>query len=244
MSIVREAVEERVGEKGVVEQTHPLIHMAAARHDRGGPAVPLDHHLVEVLGLHGAQALESEIINDEDGRIDQADELLPEGVVRPALVQPLQKGLRPEHEDTEPSPHGGMAQGIGQVRLPDSDGAADQDVLVVVNEGEVEEIPHPLPVERDWDVPLEPLDRLVGIEGALSYPPLYRPLVPPLDLVTQHKFQKLLVGELLSPRVGDPLHEGEEDAREAEPLEHLFQFGLDLHISSFIWSRSSARAAL
>ena len=65
--------------------------------------------------------------------MDQADELLPEGVVRPALVQPLQKGLRPEHKNVEPSPHGGMAQGIGQVRFSDSHRTADDDILVIAD---------------------------------------------------------------------------------------------------------------
>ena len=61
----------------------------------------------------------------------QADELFSEGVVRPALVQSLQKGLCSEHEHVESPPHGGMAQGIRQVGFPDPDGAADDDVLVV-----------------------------------------------------------------------------------------------------------------
>ena len=41
VSIVRQAIEERVGEKGVVEQAHSFIHMSTARHDSGGPPVPL-----------------------------------------------------------------------------------------------------------------------------------------------------------------------------------------------------------
>ena len=138
-----------------------------------------------------------------------------------------------------------MAQGIGQVRFSDSHRTADDDILVIADKGEIEEVPDPLPVQRDRDVPFEPLDRLVGVERPLPYPPLDGSLIPPLDLVAQDELQKILVGELLSSRVGDPLYEGEEDAREAEPPEHLFQFSPDFHSSSFMvgglpWSPVSA----
>lgn len=109
MGIVGKPIEEGVGEKGIIEEPHPFLQGPCARDDGGGPLVPLDHYLIEILGLGCRQSLKSEVVDDEDVRMDKLDELFTEGVIRSRLMKPFEEYLRSHHQHVEAPPHGTVA---------------------------------------------------------------------------------------------------------------------------------------
>jgi len=65
IGIVGEAIEGALGQDGIVEEGDPFLDGPVGGDDGGAPAMTLDDHLVEVAGLLGIEAAESEVIDDE-----------------------------------------------------------------------------------------------------------------------------------------------------------------------------------
>lgn len=68
MRAMREAIERAVGEDGLVEERHPLIHGAIVRDDGGGAPVPLDQDVEEVTGLPVSLRKPEVVENSRRGR--------------------------------------------------------------------------------------------------------------------------------------------------------------------------------
>ena len=94
--------------------------------------MPIEDEFVEVGGLLGGQAMETQVIEDEQvGREER-----PEGAVHRVVHSGLGQG--PEEEVGVDEAHGvsgadgGVAQGLGEEALADTGGAHQQDMLVPV----------------------------------------------------------------------------------------------------------------
>ncbi len=68
MGAVCEAVEGGVCEDGVGEKADPFAYVAVARDDEAGVAVTLDDERIQVFGLLLAEAMETEVVDDEKVR--------------------------------------------------------------------------------------------------------------------------------------------------------------------------------
>lgn len=67
-----ETVQGALGEDGIVEQGDPLVDGAVGGDDGRGASMALDDDLVEVAGLLGIEAPQSEIIDDQEVWCQQA----------------------------------------------------------------------------------------------------------------------------------------------------------------------------
>ena len=68
---VGQAVQGAVAEDGIIEETEPLVHGPVAGDDEAGRPMAVEDELVQVGGLLGGQAMEAQIIEDEEvGRVD------------------------------------------------------------------------------------------------------------------------------------------------------------------------------
>ena len=90
--------------------------------------------LVEVGGLGGGKGLEGKIIDDEQLDSGQAAVLGFEGVVEAGGGEALEQLVGAGHVDGAAPADGDVAQGGGQVCLPDADGTQDQGAVGCVEE--------------------------------------------------------------------------------------------------------------
>ena len=129
---VGQAVQGAVAEDGIVKEAEPLVHGPVAGVDEAGRPVPVEDELVEVGGLLGGQAMESQVIEDEQvGREER-----PEGavcrVVHSGLGHGSEEVVGVDETDGMFGADGGVAQGLGEEALADTGGAHQQDMLAPV----------------------------------------------------------------------------------------------------------------
>ena len=62
---VGQAVQGAVAQDGIVEETQPFVHGPVAGDDETGRPMPVEDEFVEVGGLLGGQAMETQVIEDE-----------------------------------------------------------------------------------------------------------------------------------------------------------------------------------
>src|SRR4029450_3565269 len=130
MGPVGEAIEGAVGEDRVVEEGDPLLDGAVARDGRGRPTMAFDEDVVEVAGLLGRELPKPEIVHDEEIPGEPAAELPLEGVVGARGMKGVQKLGGLDVADGMTSAAGGVAEGLGEVALPDADRAREDHVLL------------------------------------------------------------------------------------------------------------------
>ena len=67
VGVVGESVEGALGEEGVVEEEDPFVDGAVARDDGAGAFAAFDDDAVEVAALLGGEALQAEVVDEEQG---------------------------------------------------------------------------------------------------------------------------------------------------------------------------------
>src|SRR5262249_443618 len=117
--------------------------------DGGGPAVPLDHDLVEVVGLGRVQGLQCEVVQDEEIDTEQAPELLLVGGVQSSRLEALQELVGAGEVNPGPGAAGGGAEAAGEHGLADSDRSQDEDADRLLHEAQGAELVPELAVEAD-----------------------------------------------------------------------------------------------
>ena len=65
---IGQPVQGAVSEDGVVEEAEPFLHSAVAGYDEAGDAVTADDQLVEVGGLLAGEAVEAQVVQDQEIR--------------------------------------------------------------------------------------------------------------------------------------------------------------------------------
>ena len=65
---VGQAVQGAVAQDGIVEEAEPLLHGPVAGDDHAGGTMPADDQLVEVCGLLGGEAVETQIVQNQQVR--------------------------------------------------------------------------------------------------------------------------------------------------------------------------------
>ena len=62
---VGQAIQSAVAQDGVIEEAQPFVHGPVAGDDEAGRPMPVEDEFVEVGGLLGGQAMETQVIEDE-----------------------------------------------------------------------------------------------------------------------------------------------------------------------------------
>lgn len=128
MAGVDEPVKEGLGDDGVGEEWIPVAGRPVAGNDQRA-SLPLGDEFVEVVGLGRGQLPHGEVVEDEDVGTDEfADPFLP-GAVRVAAGQVGEDAAGLGEADVGALPDGEVAEGLGNVGLPDADRAEEDDRL-------------------------------------------------------------------------------------------------------------------
>ena len=127
---VGQAVQRAVPEYGVVEEAEPFLDAAVAGDHEAGDAMSADDQLVEVGGLLGGEAMEAQVVQDEQVRGEKGTEGAVDGVVDPGLGHGPEEVVGMAEADGVTGPDGGVAQGLSQESLAHTSGADQQDVLM------------------------------------------------------------------------------------------------------------------
>jgi hypothetical protein len=167
--------------------------------------VVLEDHFIEVAGLLEIEAPQTKVIEDQDIGGKHSPERPLGGVVGPGLVEPLKHPICPQEEHLLARPASGMADGTGQKRLPHSDRAEEDDILVAFEEAEAEEVLDAVAIEGHGCIPVEVFEGLLLLEASAGNPNAQVLLVPAIDLVLQRELKEVELREFRLPRVRDPV---------------------------------------
>ncbi len=159
MGAVGEPVEGRVGEDRIGEESYPFAHVAVARDDEGRAAVAFDDQRIEVFGLLLGEAVQGEVIDDQQVGGKVAAEGFLEAVVGARLAELAEQDVGPAEEDRVAGPGGSCAEGLGEEGLADTDGTDEEDVLFLLEEVQGEELVEMAAVDLDGGRPVEVLER-------------------------------------------------------------------------------------
>jgi len=229
VGIVSQTIEDGVGHQGIFKEVHPFLDMTAAGDHEGGGCVALDDQFVKILSLFGREFLKTEVVHDQERGADEAKEFLFKRVIRSTLEQSFEEQSGSDHQDVDSTAAGAVAQGIGEMGLTDSDGAAEEDIFVSFDEAEAEEVSDVFPIQGDGRLPVKPFKGLFGMNQGLHESSGQSVLFSSLPFVVKDQFEEGLVGELLASGIGHPVGQRGEQTGETQVFEDLFQFVTDFH---------------
>src|SRR5260370_383392 len=162
---VSEAVQRAVGEDGIVEEGHPVLHRGVTRDDRGGPAMALDEHIVEIAAGELAQA---EVVEEAQVRREPAPQFPLEGIIGPGLMERLQELGDGDAADAVAGAAGTEPEGAGEEGLPHADVTAEDDLLLLGQPVQPEELADAGAIEADRAVPHDRSKVAVSSKAACS----------------------------------------------------------------------------
>ncbi len=126
-----------------------------------------------------------------------------------------------------------MAERTREKRLADTDGAEEDDVLALLEEGEVQQIAHAVAVEAHGRVPIEVLEGLRLVESGAVETVAEVLALASVDLILEGEFEEVERGEASLVRIGTSVRQQRGDAGELEPLQHGFERGFHFgHVAS------------
>ena len=211
VGVVRQSVHGALCQDRIVEERDPFLHAAVAREDCRGAPVTLDDDLVDVAGLRRIEPTKPEVVNDQEVGCEEAPQGLLVRVIAAGLAKFLEHRVGPDEEHAASGPAGGMPEGGGQEGLTHAHRTEEDGVLAPFEEPEAEEIAHPVTIEGDLRVPIEPFEGLLFGEAGPLQAQLEVLLIPPVNLVLQDQLQEVLGRQLGLLRVGDPIQQGRQD---------------------------------
>ena len=218
MGPVGEAIQGAVGEDGIVEQGDPLIDGAIARDDGGGMAVAYDEDIVEVARLLRGELAEAEVVEGEQIRREPRAQLAFEGVIRAGLAEGEQELGDFDEAHAVAGAAGAIAQRFGKPTLPDTDGAAEDDVLLGGEPVEAKEFADAGAVVVYWRLPDEVVVGDDFIEAGGLHAHGQALAVATVNLVLEEQLEKLQMAEFGLARVRGAIRERGHQAAQAEAL--------------------------
>ena len=143
----------------------------------------VEDQLIKVSRLLGREAVQAQVVEDEQVGRQEGSEGALHRVVHPGLVHGSEEVVGMNEADGVPGPDGGVAQGLGHEALADAGGSHQQDVLVFVQELQGEDGVQQASVKRDGRRPVEVLQPANLLEAGALQPHLDAPVGPAVDLV-------------------------------------------------------------
>lgn len=219
VSSVRQAVEGTVGEDGVGEEPDPLRDVAVAREDEAGAAVALDDQRIEVLGLLLIEAVEAEVIDQEQVRGEVAAEGDFEAVVGAGLAEFAEEVVGAAEEDRVAGAGGSSAEGLCEECLADAHWPDEEGVLLALEEVQGEELVEVTAVDLDRRRPVEVLEGDALLDARREQTAFEGDVVTALHLVGHDEGEEGGVVELLGTGEGESVGQGGDRLAELEALE-------------------------
>jgi hypothetical protein len=147
--------------------------------------------------------------------------------VRRACFSVFEHAVGADGQHRMPPAAGDVAQGVGEKRLADPDGADDGDVVMALQEAERGELVEEGAIEGHLRRRVPGFELSAGIEArALGSHGRGQPVAAG-DLIAEDEEKEVLVGELLLPGEGQAFGQGVEPPGELEAAEHGLQVSGD-----------------
>ena len=187
---IGQPVQSTVPENGVIEEAEPSLHAAVAGDDEAGYPMSADDQLVEVGGLLGSEAVEAQVVQDEQVRGEEGSEGPVDGVVNSGLGHGPEEVVSVAEADSMSGPSSRVAQGLGQEGLAHTGGPHQQDVFVLAQEFLGEDGVQEPAIQGDGRRPVEVLQSAGLLEASVPQPQFQAAVGAAVDLVGEDDFQE------------------------------------------------------
>jgi hypothetical protein len=213
--VVKQAIQDRVPERGVSHDFVPVIDGHLAGEQGASATVAVVKHLEEIVAGHIVQRSEPPVIEDEQVGAGEALKDPGAGSVPAGEAQLVEEPREAEVADTEAVPTGLMSEGAGDVRLARSGGSDEEEALTAMDPLAVAESKDEGPVHAAGFVEVEVLKCGLLMEAGLAQETLEPPVGPIRLLPLEQEGETILEGEFLD--VAHLLLFLEGDAHPGEP---------------------------
>src|SRR6184192_1790301 len=221
VAVVHEPVDERGGERAVVEQPAPLGHTLVRRDDRRFLLVAGGDHLVEDRADLRVGGQVPEFVQDQEVALDVGAQDLRPAIEAAGAQDPGEERVRGGEADEVAALEEREPDADRQVRLAEP-GGPDQDEGAALRDETVVEVPqHDLAVELGAEPEVEFVERLLEGEGRIIEPAADLIVLAGQELLLEQATQEVRVRHLLGRRAVEPLLMDLADASELELREHL-----------------------
>ena len=149
-----------------------------------------DDQLVEVGGLLGGEAVEAQVVQDEQVRGEKGTEGPIHRVVHPGLGHAPEEVVGVAETDGVAGPDGGVAQGLGQEGLANAGGAHQQHVLMPGEELQGEDGVQKTAVQGNGGGPVEVFQAAGLLEAGSALPQFQAAVGAAVDLVAENDLQE------------------------------------------------------
>ena len=221
MRIVKEAVQDRVSERGVSHDFVPVIDGDLAG-EQGAPAsVAVVEHLQEIVAGRIVQGRKPPVVQDEQLSAGEPLEYPGPGSVPASEVQLVEEPGEAEVANTESVPARLMSEGTGEVGLARPGGTDEEHALTSADPLAVAEAKDQGAVHAAGLAEVQVLEGGLQMEASLTHEALVPPVGPIRLLPLEQESETILEGELLD--VGQRLLflEGGAHAGKPELVEEL-----------------------
>jgi hypothetical protein len=131
---------------------------------------------------------------------------------------------------SKPPAAGLVAEGLCEMRFPDTGGPLSEDRFVPFDKATGRQIEHLLAIDRGVKAEIESLQRLAEIDRRAPEPQLQLFLCAALDFVFDETLEEIDVKELLRDGLLRPDLQRGEDARQPEVFEFWDELMIQLHV--------------
>ena len=128
---VGQPVQGAVVEDGMFEESQPFVDGPVAGDDETGGPLAVEYQHIEIGRLLGAEAVQAQVVQDQQVGGQKAPEGAVQGVIHPGLGHDLEEVGGVAETDRVAGSYRDAAQGLGQDALADSGGADEQHMLVL-----------------------------------------------------------------------------------------------------------------
>jgi len=230
--MMQEPVEQRGDGGGVAEELSPLVDRTVGGEHRGGPLVTAHDELEQVLGGGVGQLAHAEVVDDEQVRAGELGEVVLAGVGERRLGEFFEEGVRFAVEDAVALLDRGASDGLGEMTLPGTGLADQEDVLALCDEARGGEFEDECAVDLLVKSKVETVERAVGVsESGLLVSPCEEAVLAALELVGDERGEQVDGGELLGLGLEQARFEDVGHAGEAQLAQRLVYFD-EIHAGS------------
>ena len=232
---VHDAVQDGVGQRGLVQPGVPGRHRQLAGDERRASTHPVVQQLQQVVALVRGNRGDAEVIQDEQVKPRQLRQAFAKAAVTVGHMQLLQQARRAGVEHREAQARGLLPQRTSEPRLAATGGPGEQDVVAMAQPVPAGQAGDDLPAQAPAGAPVDVLQAGAGdLQAGGLQQALQTFAVAPVHLALDQQRQALFKGQLAGGDVGGGVAEGSDHAVQAQGaqlveglfVEHGCSFGV------------------
>lgn len=214
---VHDAVQDGVGQRGLVQPGVPGRHRQLAGDERRARAHPVVQQFQQVVSLVRGNRRDAEVVQDEQVQPRQLRQPFAQAAIAVGHVQLLQQPWRAGVEHREAQARGLLPQCAGEPRLAAPGGAGEQHVVAMAQPVPAGQAGDDLSAQAPAGAPVDVLQAGTGdLQAGRLQQALQALAVTPVHLALHQQRQALFKGQLAGRDVGGRVAEGGHHAVQAQ----------------------------